>query len=682
MRILVVDDEPAVRAALERALCLDGYEVATAEDGQAALAVGRERPELIILDVLMPDLDGIAVCRRLRRGGDRTPVLMLTARDAVTDRVAGLDAGATTTSSSLSRSRSCSLACERCFAGRSTATHTEYSASQISRSIPQPARSRRGERDIDLTRTEFLLLELFLLNPRQVLPRSLIFERVWGSTSGRRRTRSRCTSVICDGSWRAEARTGCCRRCAEWGTRSRAMSFRARITLAAAVAVAIAVAVSRSPRTSSRATSSTVRSTTRCASAPPTRSCGRRPTGFVVRLPTGPLGVSGTSAQIVAAAEDPLGPRFGALPVTAGDRAVAAGGRTAGFRMVDLDGAPVRAYTQQLAPGYAVLVARPLVEVNETLGRLRMILVSIGIVGIAGAALLGLLVSRSALQPVRRLTEAAEDVARTADLSRRIDVTGDDELNRLASTVNAMLASLERSVGAQRNLVADASHELRTPLTSIRTNIELLARADGVSSRGRSRMVADAVDQLEELTMLVADLVELGRDGERQEEIEDVRLDVLVADSVERVRRRAPTRAFELALEPTLVRGSPGATGPCDREPPRERGRLGPRRRADRGLGRRRRPWGSGTGLASEDEDADRLSIASIAPRVRAGGQDRAWGWRSCARWPSRMAARRPSSVQRAAARGSGSPSLQKSSQRVLRFGSGGSHTPPVPLVS
>ncbi len=335
------------------------------------------------------------------------------------------------------------------------------------------------------------------------------------------------------------------------------MSFRARITLAAAVAVAIAVAVLSvaayvvtrdvlygqvDDALRERAADAVLRQT---------------PAGFVVRLPTGPLGVSGTSAQIVAAAEDPLGPRFGALPVTAGDREVAAGERTAGFRMVDLDGAPVRAYTQQLAPGYAVLVARPLAEVNETLGRLRMILVAIGIVGIAGAALVGLLVSRSALQPVRRLTEAAEDVARTADLSRRIDVTGDDELNRLASTVNAMLASLERSVGAQRNLVADASHELRTPLTSIRTNIELLARADGVSAEERSRMVADAVDQLEELTMLVADLVELGRDGERQEEIEDVRLDVLVADSVERVRRRAPTRAFELALEPTLVRGSP-----------------------------------------------------------------------------------------------------------------------------
>ena len=95
MRILVVDDEPAVRVALERALALEGYDVGSADDGQAALrALQRERPELVVLDVLMPGLDGLAVCRRLRRDGDRTPILMLTARDAVSDRVSGLDAGA------------------------------------------------------------------------------------------------------------------------------------------------------------------------------------------------------------------------------------------------------------------------------------------------------------------------------------------------------------------------------------------------------------------------------------------------------------------------------------------------------------------------------------------------------------------------------------------------------------
>ena len=337
------------------------------------------------------------------------------------------------------------------------------------------------------------------------------------------------------------------------------MSFRARITLAAAAAVAVAVAalsvgvyviakdvlhdqVDRELR--KRAGEAALQAT---------------PAGFAIRLPAPPLGLIGTSAQIVTADQDDelVGRPTFAVPVLSGDRLVAAGDREAAFRTTRLQGIRVRAYTQQLAPGFAVLVARPLTGVDDALGHLRAILVVVAVAGIGGAALLGLLVARSALRPVRRLTETAEEVARTADLTRRIEVTGDDELNRLAATVNTMLASLERSAGAQRNLVADASHELRTPLTSIRTNVELLARSDGTSPEERKRMVEDVVVRLEELTGLVGDLVELGRDREREDELEDVRLDFLVAACVERVRRRAPARTFALALEPTLVRGSP-----------------------------------------------------------------------------------------------------------------------------
>jgi two-component system sensor histidine kinase MprB len=337
------------------------------------------------------------------------------------------------------------------------------------------------------------------------------------------------------------------------------MSFRARITLAAAVAVAIAVAVlSVAVYIVTRdvlygQVDDALRDRAAEAALRPT------PAGFVIRLPAGPLGVSGTSAQIVTATEDGPGaaPGLASVPVLATDRAVAAGRRAAGFRFAEVDGIRVRTYVQRLAPGFAVLVATTLTDVDETLGRLRAILIGIAVIGIGGAAVLGFLVARSALRPVRRLTHAAGKVARTADLSSRIEITGDDELQRLASTFNEMLASLERAVDAQRNLVADASHELRTPLTSIRTNVELLARADAMPPDDRARMVDDVVAELEELTTLVADLVELGRDGERREELEDVRLDVLVADSVERVRRRAPTREFRLALEPSLVRGSP-----------------------------------------------------------------------------------------------------------------------------
>ena len=185
MRILVVDDEPALRAALQRALRLEGYDVTLAEDGDAALRlVQRDAPELVVLDVLMPALDGLAVCRRLRRGGDRTPVLMLTARDAVSDRVSGLDAGADdylvkpfALEELLARVRALV---------RRTVNGDPHGVLRFADVSLDPATHevRRGTREIELTRTEFLLLELFLLNPRQVLPRSLIFERVWGYDFG------------------------------------------------------------------------------------------------------------------------------------------------------------------------------------------------------------------------------------------------------------------------------------------------------------------------------------------------------------------------------------------------------------------------------------------------------------------------------------------------------------------
>ena len=185
MRILVVDDEPAVRVVLERALRLEGYDVALAEDGDDALrVVARDAPELVVLDVLMPALDGIAVCRRLRRAGDRTPILMLTARDAVSDRVSGLDAGADdylvkpfALEELLARVRALL---------RRTVNGDAHGVLRFADVFLDPATHQvgRGGREIELTRTEFLLLELFLLNPRQVLPRSLIFERVWGYDFG------------------------------------------------------------------------------------------------------------------------------------------------------------------------------------------------------------------------------------------------------------------------------------------------------------------------------------------------------------------------------------------------------------------------------------------------------------------------------------------------------------------
>jgi two-component system, OmpR family, response regulator MprA len=179
MRILVVDDESAVRNALRRAFVFAGYEVDLAEDGRQALAVLTESsPDALVLDLLMPELDGLEVCRRMRAAGDRTPVLMLTARETVADRVAGLDAGA---DDYLVKPFDLDelLARVRALMRRSSngdATLLRFGDVALDRNAREAA---RGERSIELTRTEYNLLELFMRHPRQVLTRSKIYERVW-----------------------------------------------------------------------------------------------------------------------------------------------------------------------------------------------------------------------------------------------------------------------------------------------------------------------------------------------------------------------------------------------------------------------------------------------------------------------------------------------------------------------
>jgi two-component system sensor histidine kinase MprB len=159
---------------------------------------------------------------------------------------------------------------------------------------------------------------------------------------------------------------------------------------------------------------------------------------------------------------------------------------------------------------------------------------------------------------VTRLTETAERVTVTGDLSERIDVSGRDELSRLATSFNTMLGALEESTRAQRQLVADASHELRTPLTSLRTNIEVLASDRALPPQERGRLLSDVVEQLEEMTTLIAELIELARTERQMAEPEDVRLDLVVADVIERTRRNRPGVAFRASLEKSVVRGVPG----------------------------------------------------------------------------------------------------------------------------
>ena len=186
MKILVVDDERAVRESLRRALELEGYEIELAGDGSEALyrLDSTEEPDAMILDVLMPGVDGLEVCRRLRGSGSKLPVLMLTARTEVEDRVAGLDAGAddyVTKPFALEEL----LARVRALLRRTTEEESGEALRFADLELnPGTREVRRGDRPIELTRTEFSLLELFLRNPRQVLTRSVIFERVWGYDFG------------------------------------------------------------------------------------------------------------------------------------------------------------------------------------------------------------------------------------------------------------------------------------------------------------------------------------------------------------------------------------------------------------------------------------------------------------------------------------------------------------------
>ncbi len=184
-RILVVDDEPAVQSALSRALTLERYEVAQAADGLHALELlAADAYEAIVLDISMPRLDGLEVCRRLRSSGDRTPVLMLTARGEIDDRVAGLDAGADDYLVKPFALREL-MARLRALLRRTGEDDGEQLLAFEDLRLDRLAHEAfRGERALQLTRTEFLLLELFLRHPRQVLTRSAIFENVWGYDFG------------------------------------------------------------------------------------------------------------------------------------------------------------------------------------------------------------------------------------------------------------------------------------------------------------------------------------------------------------------------------------------------------------------------------------------------------------------------------------------------------------------
>jgi two-component system sensor histidine kinase MprB len=344
------------------------------------------------------------------------------------------------------------------------------------------------------------------------------------------------------------------------------VSFRARLAIAAATAVALAVVLASVTvyvvvRSELRGTlDSALHDRAAQVQHEPLRAFQAGDQAF---LEPGPqLGGAPGYFQVVSADGDTirLPNETVELPVTDAVREVASGRRGGYLSDAEVAGVHVRVITVPYgSQGFAIQIARPLTEVDHSLSRIRTYLLIIAAIGIALAAALGLAVARTALAPVRRLTGATENVAKTGDLSERIDASGTDELSRLAASFNTMLAALEESTRAQQQLIGDASHELRTPLTSLRTNVEVLAGGRELPAEDRERLLRDVIEQLDEMTTLVAELSELARGELEPGAAEDVRLDLLAADAVERTRRNRPGIRFTTDFEGSLVHGVPAS---------------------------------------------------------------------------------------------------------------------------
>ena len=244
------------------------------------------------------------------------------------------------------------------------------------------------------------------------------------------------------------------------------------------------------------------------------------------------------------------------LPVSAVDLRIA---RSGGMSLRDglYRGHHVRILTAPLpgVSGYAVQIALPLADVDRQLHVLRAAFALLALAGLGLTVIASWAAVRRTMRPVKTLTETAEQVAATRDLTVRIPEQGNDELGRLAATVNTMLDALERSLGAQRQLVMDASHELRTPLASLRTNVEVLNDLDRLPEAERRAVLNGIVTQLDELTGLVTDVVELARGEAPAAEHDDIAFDELVGHAVERARRHWPAVTFRLVTVPVTVRG-------------------------------------------------------------------------------------------------------------------------------
>lgn len=348
------------------------------------------------------------------------------------------------------------------------------------------------------------------------------------------------------------------------GAQTRNLSFQARLTLAAAFAVAAVLAIAAGVIYFFAQAMLNGQIDESLRSEADSTTVVTRATGVTVNVPQVPFGNATNTAQVLDQDAKPLVPFNNApppfeLPITPGDRRVVDGALPEYRRDTTLRGIHVRIYTTRIGDSpYTVQVARSLTEVDQTLANLKLVLLIVAGGGVALAALLGHLIARAGLRPIHRLRQAVDHVTETSDMSQGVPYTGDDELGRLGAHFNRMLVALDQSLRTQRQLVADASHELRTPLASMRTNIEVLQRSPNLVGPERDRLLKDVVSQVEQLTRLVQDLIDLARGDQSPEGKEEVRLDWIVASAVERAATNWPLVRFDADLTESVVMGQSG----------------------------------------------------------------------------------------------------------------------------
>jgi two-component system, OmpR family, sensor histidine kinase MprB len=292
------------------------------------------------------------------------------------------------------------------------------------------------------------------------------------------------------------------------------------------------------------------------------------------------------------------------IPATAPIEKLARSGHGEYLTDMKVSGTHIRVLVTGIGADGALAVALPLTDVDNALSSQLTLLIAIAAGGVALAALLGFLVARTALAPIGRFTRQTESIAARPERieQQRIEVVGRDELARLARTFNQTLDALERSVRAQRQLVADASHELRTPIATIRANLQVMRDEERLSQADRAALRADVISELDELTALVGDIVELARGGKPNSEPGDVRVDAIVAEAIDRLGRRAPRLTVRAELEPTLIRG--------------EGDRI---ERAVTNLLDNARKWSPANGVIEVDLTAGTLSVRDHGPGFHDG---------------------------------------------------------------